>query len=364
MRETVILGGGVIGAAAAYYLSLRGISATVVERRQVASGASGTAAGLLSAPTPADLREPWGELARTSLALHYEVATALNGPRAYDFEPVDMALVATNATERQYLIDGFGEGAWLDSETIALRCPWLDPGSVAGGVSRSGCAQLDPARFTSTLLEAAGAEVLIASAEGVSAPSGQVAGVTIDGRVHPCATAIVAMGPWSADVSRWLGCAMPVRPLKGQILRMQVPEAPNGGFADLEGNYVVRKPNGLTYTGTTEEDAGFDEQPTSEVERQILATNGAYAPALMAGRVVERTACLRPLSADNSPIIGAVPGIDGAFVATGHGRKGILMSLGTGKALAELIIDGVAETVDLRPFAPGRFAGERGGAGT
>ncbi len=84
------------------------------------------------------------------------------------------------------------------------------------------------------------------------------------------------------------------------------------------------------------------------------------APVLRGGTVVQRTACLRPLSVDNVPIIGPLPGARGAFIATGHGRKGILMSLATSKALAELIVDGVASSLDLSPFSIERFpAGSR-----
>jgi glycine/D-amino acid oxidase-like deaminating enzyme len=79
------------------------------------------------------------------------------------------------------------------------------------------------------------------------------------------------------------------------------------------------------------------------------------APAIANGTVVERTACLRPLSADNTPIIGAVPGVQGGFLATGHGRKGILLSLATGRALAELIATGQSTSIDLSPFALERF---------
>ncbi len=74
--------------------------------------------------------------------------------------------------------------------------------------------------------------------------------------------------------------------------------------------------------------------------------------------VVQHTACLRPLSPDDRPIIGAVPGRPGAFLATGHGRKGVLMSPATGAALAELILDGRSASLDLAPFDPGRFAAE------
>jgi glycine/D-amino acid oxidase-like deaminating enzyme len=118
------------------------------------------------------------------------------------------------------------------------------------------------------------------------------------------------------------------------------------------------KSSGLIYTGTTEERAGFDAHPTRAGHDTIRAFGARHASALAAMEVVQHTACLRPLSPDDRPIIGAVPGRPGAFLTTGHGRKGILMSPATGAALAELILDGQASSLDLGPFEPARFAAE------
>jgi glycine/D-amino acid oxidase-like deaminating enzyme len=93
-----------------------------------------------------------------------------------------------------------------------------------------------------------------------------------------------------------------------------------------------------------------------EARDEILEFAVGFASGLESAEFVEQTACLRPLSADGVPIMGAVPGIEGAYLATGHGRQGILQSPPSGKAMAELVLDGSTETMDLTPFAPGRFA--------
>ena len=354
MQHVVIAGGGIIGAATAFYLSRRGVRTTVVERRSVASGASGKAAGLLSPPSPADLREPWGPLARLSLGLHFEVARLLDGRRHYGFEPIDMALVAHDEGERQAIVAIYGTDAWLDSGRLREQCTWPGDGAV-GGVVRHGGAQVFPGQLTATLLEAAGAQVVAGDVRSIAMYDDRAAGFELDGGSLEADAVVLAMGPWSAEASGWLGMRIPVTPLKGQILRLKVPGAPPSGFTDVDGQYLVRKPGGVVYTGTTEEDAGFDETPTLEAERAILDWARANSPVIANAEVVERTACLRPLSADNVPIIGAVPGMPGAYLATGHGRKGLLLSLGTGKALAALVIDGASKDVDLAPFSPARF---------
>jgi glycine/D-amino acid oxidase-like deaminating enzyme len=80
------------------------------------------------------------------------------------------------------------------------------------------------------------------------------------------------------------------------------------------------------------------------------------SPALAAAKVLARQACYRPVTADGLPLIGRVPGVEGAYVATGHSVWGILNAPATGEAIAELIVDGVARTIDLLPFDPGRLA--------
>jgi glycine/D-amino acid oxidase-like deaminating enzyme len=354
MQHVAIAGGGVIGAATAYFLALRGVRSTIVERRSVAAGASGTAAGLLSPPAPADLLEPWGAMGADSLALHFEVARALDGPSRYGFESLDTALVARNQAEHAAIAGTYGSGAWLEAPALRAHSRWFGDG-IVGGVVRRGGAQLFPDQFTRTLIEAAQADVRAGAVDGVARDGHAAIGLLVEGVRLQADAVVLAMGPWTADASAWLDHPIPVMPLKGQILRLRIAGAPPAGFADLDGQYLVRKPNGIVYAGTTEEDAGFDETPTPDAESAILAWASANSPIVANAEVLERTACLRPLSADNVPIIGAVPGLAGAYLATGHGRKGILLSLATGKALAELIVDGAATSIDLAPFSPTRF---------
>ena len=79
------------------------------------------------------------------------------------------------------------------------------------------------------------------------------------------------------------------------------------------------------------------------------------SPALAAAPIKARQTCFRPVTEDGLPFIGAVPGVDGAYVATGHSVWGMLNAPATGEAMSELILDGAAQRVDLAPFAPGRL---------
>ena len=81
----------------------------------------------------------------------------------------------------------------------------------------------------------------------------------------------------------------------------------------------------------------------------------ALSPALASAEILARQACFRPVTSDGLPLIGAVPGVAGAYVATGHSVWGILNAPATGEAVSELIVDGAAHTLDLSPFDPGRL---------
>ena len=201
-----------------------------------------------------------------------------------------------------------------------------------------------------------GASLRMGRVAGLVGGEDDVAGVELeDGAVFTEAT-VLALGPWTHRAAAWLDLPLPVRPLKGQILHLQLTaEPPPGGFSNLDGQYAVTRPSGVVFAGTTEEDAGFDDEPTPEARSLILASLTRYTSRLADARVVDQTACLRPLSGDGLPIVGAAPGRRGAWVVAGHGRKGILLSLATGEALAELITEGRSTRVDLKPFDPARF---------
>ncbi|MGC1750568.1 MAG: FAD-binding oxidoreductase, partial [Pseudolabrys sp.] len=95
--------------------------------------------------------------------------------------------------------------------------------------------------------------------------------------------------------------------------------------------------------------------PDEGAHARLEALCRNISPALAAAPIKARQACFRPVTEDGLPLIGAVPGIDGAYVATGHSVWGMLNAPATGEAMSELILDGAAHHVDLAPFAPGRL---------
>ena len=167
---------------------------------------------------------------------------------------------------------------------------------------------------------------------------------------------VLAMGPWAGTASSWLGIQVPVRPLRGQAQWVRMPGSPFVYGMSRSGNYllITTKRDGLTYLGSTHEEAGFDDRPTEEGIDYILRGVLTMVPSLLEVELVRRTACLRPLSADGLPIIGKVPGWDNVYLATGHGAQGILLSTVTARIITDLIVKGTT-SISIESLAPGRF---------
>ena len=357
--DVVICGGGVLGAALAYELAGRGARPLLIESRAIASGASGKAAGLLSPASDARAVGPLGELWRASLARHHALVgeLAAQGAGGYGFEESPSLLITADAAEAQTL-RATAPAQWLEPDEVRARCAWID-GPIEGGVLREASAEIDPAAFTRALIQAAetrGARVQHRRVTGLSLNGRSVTGVRLDSQTS-CARPR-SCWPWvpgRAQLPNGLGRRVPITPLKGQILRLRLPPAAaETRFSDTDGNYMARKADGLVYVGTTEERVGFDETPTAEARDRILRQAGRFVSAVSQAEVVKQTACLRPLSPDGLPILGAAPGLPGAFIATGHGRAGLLLGPGSAAALAAQIT-GESPAFDLTPFDPARF---------
>ena len=342
-----------MGAATAYFLARRGVAVTVVERSGVACAASGKSGGFLALDWCDD--SALGPLARASFALHAELAGKLGVD--YGYRRVDTFMLA--ARERGGVAGGHrvAAPAWLDGAGIV---------TAALGSTES-TAQVHPARFTAALLDAAPAPVRLGVVEGVVQHDGAVRGVRVGGETLDADAVVLAMGPWTSRAVR--GLRLPtVRGLKGYSVTLTGADVPaHSLFVDyrtadgraLEPE-IFPRPGGEVYVCGMADPAPLPESPegvtVSDEACAVLArAAGRVSTALAAARIERRQACYRPVTDDGLPLIGRVPGVAGAYVATGHGPWGMLNAPATGLALAELIVDGAASVVDLRAFDPGRL---------
>ena len=363
--EVVILGGGIVGCTTAYYLAREGVRATIIERDTVAGHSSGFALGGLNPLGGVGIPDPIGQLSLESFRLHAELAEALPDETGvdteYDLETgITVAYSEAEAAAMQERLpwqqaqEGF-RVEWKSGEDILMLEPRLAPG-VLGGVVTQHVGMLDPYRHTLALLQAserAGAVMRHGTVLGLGFDGDRLQSVRLSSGDIPCERVVVAMGAWTVHASDWLGIELPVRPLKGQILWLQV-DGPPISHLSWGASYAVTKPDDLVWVGTTEEDAGYDEAPTVQGRQTIMESVLRALPYLADGRVVQHTACLRPVTADGLPILGQVPGRPDVVVATGGGRKGIHLSAVMGRIAADLVAHRQTQ-YDISALKPGRI---------
>ena len=354
--RVVVCGGGVIGAACAFHLARGGAEVTVVERTGVACAASGHAGGFLALDwcdgTPLEA------LARRSFALHEALARELDGDWGY-------RRMTTYGGASDSRARGLAPRPWL-TDAVALHGRLGSPETTA---------QVHPARFTEGLMRGAerhGARLVIGEATGlVRDDGGPVRGVVVDGGTVAADVVVLALGPWSIRAAGWLDLPA-VGALKGHSLLFDAPEVPAEALflehREADGRVVTPevfpRADGTVYACAISSESPLPDDPAEAapdagaIER-LAAICRTVSPALGPDRIVARQACWRPVTRDGLPLIGPAPGARGAIVATGHGVWGILLAPATGEAVAELVLDGAARTVDLAPFNPARLPAVR-----
>jgi glycine/D-amino acid oxidase-like deaminating enzyme len=359
----IVCGAGVVGASVAYFLARRGVAVTIVERTGVACAASGKSGGFLALDWCDG--SPLGPLARASFKLHAELAAELGTD--YGYRRMDTFMLA--ARERGTPAGGHRIEApgWLDGSGIV----------TAALGSRETTAQVTPARFTAALIDAArarGARLHVGVVEDVARRDGGATGVvTASGETIEGDAVVLAMGPWTGRLAGRL--RLPgVYGLKGYSVTLAAPDVPaHALFVDYRASdgrvlepEIFPRPDGEVYVCGMADPAPLPNSPegveVNEGSCETLArAAGRVSATLTDARILRRQACYRPVTDDGVPLIGLVPGVRGVYVATGHGPWGILNAPATGLAMAELVADGAAKLVDLRPFDPARLPAARRG---
>ena len=356
--RVVICGGGVMGASIAYFLSLRGVEVTVVERSGVACAASGKSGGFLALDW-CDV-SPLQPLARRSFALHGELAETLQGDWGYR-RLETLGVLASDSRD-------------FSSNRALCTPPWLGPETAVHGRlgTEASTAQVHPGDFTKAMMqeaEARGARLRLGAIESVRLGDDgkRATGVIVEGAVLEADAVVIAMGPWSVLACQWLPLPA-VHGLKGHsfVFRYQPPSKPHALFLEYEDEWgeidspeVFPRTDGTTYVcGARSHDPlpidpdhiTIESGPSACLMRQIER----FAPDLAASEIIATQACYRPVTEDGLPLIGPVSGVSGAYIATGHSVWGILNAPATGEAMAELLVDGEAN-LDLSAFDPARL---------
>ena len=355
--HVIVCGAGVIGCATAYYLAKMGVEVTVVERHEVAAGASGKSGGFIARDWCDG--NPMATLAHISFELHDTLAGTL--PADYGYRRIETLLVA---------------GGALSSPVTSSSHPrWLDGRSTVHsqiGSTRT-TAQIEPKIFTKALLDSArsmGAHLITGTVRGVATHNdGRLKGIELDGLTLEADAAVLALGPWTEHIRAWARIPhimaskghsivlRPSKPLPAQALFVEYPIDENHTLSPE----IVPRPDGEVYVCGLPDPAELPEAPEAvqshvEAAHMLHAICADLSAALADAELVRHQACYRPIVADALPVIGEIDNLPGAFIATGHNCWGMLTAPGTGLSLAELLTEGVARSIDLKPFSPYRSA--------
>ncbi len=362
--EVVIIGGGIIGCALAWELAKTGVSARVIERREIAREASWASAGIISPPAPRHGAR--AELALQSFlrypALIEEIEEATGQSVGYVrtgeiLLASDDSLEALHDTLEWQREHGLSVEL-IDGKAIRAREPAVHS-DFAHGIVSDDAGSLVLSRMAAGLARAAttrGASVMEHTPiAGIVIEGGRATGVrTFDG-VVPAGRVVIAAGAWSRTLGESIDFNIPTVPVKGQMLSIAEPPVPLRSVIAGGGGYFVPRADGTIAIGATEEhNAGFDTGVTPAGVAWLIDLARRIAPSLLEGRLHETWTGLRPGTEDGEPIIGRVPHLDNVWIATGHFRSGALLAPATAQALAGSITSGQPDPL-IAPFDPARL---------
>jgi len=358
--DAIIIGGGIIGCASAYYLAARGIRSVVLERRGIATEASGANAGMVGASggvpgsTLAHTKKSLELLVRDAEELGRPVELVRQGRVSLAASDAEWAEVQDFAATRQA---GGVETHLLSSDELRQLEPAVAP-TFVGAAYVPGDGHVNPFLLTHAYAAAArrlGAEVRLGvEAIRLEVADDAVTGVLTQAGLITAPRVVVAAGAWSASLLAPLGITIPVRPGRGQMLVTE-PLPPLTARALRTSQIGIRQDvHGHILIGSAVEDVGYNREVTLPVLSQFCRLATAMVPALKEARIIRAWAGLRPMTPDSLPIIDTVPDVDGLFLVNGHSRTGLTYAAVSAWLLAQLVTEGRTD-LPLDPFRLDRF---------
>jgi glycine oxidase len=343
--DVAIVGGGIIGLTCAYFLAKAGLAVEVLDRSDLGREASWAGAGIIPPGNPVCAATPLDRL------------RAIGSMR---FPGFSAELRDLTGIENGYLRSGGVE--FLESDDAAVLEAWTAEGIAferltprelrtyepavevvpADPYLLPGCAQVRNPRHLRALIAACEhvgvglrphtpIESWIHDRDGN--PIGLLPGVggVVAGRF------LITAGAWSETLLGRLGPSPGIHPVRGQIVLLKSPDPVLQRVLMYGKRYLVPRDDGRVLVGSTEEpEARFEKANTADGVAGLLDFALGLVPALAKAEVEKCWSGLRPGSPDGLPFIGPVPGYDSVFVAAGHFRAGIQLSIGTAQVIAEL----------------------------
>lgn len=362
--QVIIIGGGVIGTACAYFLSRRGADVLLLERAHAGAGASGASAAIISigatSGTPEPLRPFNVESYHLTLKLEEDFDQPLEIIRGGNL------YAALDEREAREIRSSFEEyramgidSEWLDGFEARRRESLLGP-RVTAALFNPASYHLNPFRLYEGYLNAArrraGRVHYGADVKGIKVSKGKIDRVITNRGDYYADWVVVAGGAHTPQILSGFGLKIPILPARGQVIITEPCDAKCSHLLSFAGHlYLKQTASGNFYLGSHTELVGFDHHVTLEKICAYTRKITEAVPLLARLRALRFFTGFRPVCSDDLPIIGPLPGCARLIIASGHGRTGVRYSASTGKAVSELIVDGKTEH-PIDAFALDRFA--------
>jgi glycine oxidase len=336
--NVLVLGGGVIGCAVSYYLAQAGATVTLLERDTCASHASGAAAGILD---PFHIERPVRHWAEASLHLFGPVCAQIKEVTGIDplYDPTIRKISVSYESSHELLEECMEK---LSSQEALALVPQLNP-DIDHALLYPPVPCLDAKLYTqglAQLIAHLGVHVLEnMQVDQLVIQQQRVIGVQAGARTFYADQVVDCTGSWAGTFAP---LHTSIRPARGQIIVIQTPP---GWLSQViyapGGTYLGPKLDGRILLGSTVEDAGYDKSVTVEGALGILVRATKAVPAIAQFPLLTYWGGLRPRSGDDFPVIGPHATLENFWVATGHFRNGVILSLITGQELAPWILQNI-----------------------
>lgn len=370
--DALVIGGGAIGCAIAWRLGQAGLRVAVIERGELGREASHAAGGMLAPLAEANQADDFFHLCVQSRALYADFARELRRASGIDIEyrtegTLYLSLTEADDEELEHRWQ-WQHAAGLNVKRLSAAClRKLEPlvnESLRWALKFPDDHQVNNRQLARALAVAAqmvkvellthteAQRLLIEPCAGQK----QIVGVaTTRGKLRAAAV-IIAAGSWSSLLpADERPARFTVEPVRGQMIAVEMPAPPLRHVIYSRRAYLVPRAGGFLIAGSTTELAGYDQRTTAGGMTSIIARAMEIMPRFGELAITETWAGLRPHVADDLPVLGADPHINGLFHATGHYRNGILLCPVTAQVISDLIVKGDS-AINLAPFSAARFA--------
>jgi glycine/D-amino acid oxidase-like deaminating enzyme len=350
--HVVVVGGGIVGTSTAAFLARAGASVTLVEQAGLASGASGANSGIVYHPSERVLHGLYQRTVELYRELELEAAGFTLGAQPAGVLYVSRDAAAVSQVAEQILARFPSLGVEV-VPAAALRSlePALAPDVVACRAAIGFPVAPGSATYAyATVAERAGAVVRVGRSATLAGPGSPVAGVVVDGHLVEADAVVVAAGPWTPEVldpsGRWRPIVrrwgVVVEAFLGSSVHHILEEAEgelDGGEAagpGVPGFSLVPTP-GTASIGSTY----LAEEPDPDAWMEAILTGASsFVPSIVDAPIRGTRCCARPVSVDERPLVGLVPGRENVFVCAGHGPWGISTGPGAARLVADLVLGG------------------------